>query len=110
MDAPERLALLVLADAVELEPGKAAKEETASARRLAAGVGEEPLDVDEPRVDEERLGPRELDLDALQRELVEGLAVLGIREPQVTVAVVEEFERPASGKLRRFVPLVTAGT
>jgi len=50
-----------------------------------------------------------LDLEALRHELVEALAALGIRDPQVTFAVVGELERPASGKLRRFVPLVAAG-
>jgi phenylacetate-CoA ligase len=47
-----------------------------------------------------------LDTDAVSRELVEGLAELGVARPQVSVAEVQEIERTGStGKLRRFVPL-----
>ena len=47
-----------------------------------------------------------LDTESLRGELLEGLAALGLAQPQVTVAAVEEIERAEStGKLRRFVPL-----
>jgi phenylacetate-CoA ligase len=47
-----------------------------------------------------------LNCDALRRELVEGLATLGITAPQVRIDAVDEIERAGStGKLRRFVPL-----
>ena len=56
---PQRLALLVLAHAVQLEPGRAAHEELPAAGRPAAGVGEERVELDEPRIDEQRAGPGE---------------------------------------------------
>ncbi|MDQ1422776.1 MAG: hypothetical protein QOD72_274 [Acidimicrobiaceae bacterium] len=49
----------------------------------------------------------DFDTEALRRELTEGLAALGVNAPQVTLAVVNEIERAqATGKLRRFIPLV----
>jgi hypothetical protein len=33
---------------------------------------------------------------------------LGVREPVVTVRVVDRLERQQTGKMRRFVPLTTA--
>jgi phenylacetate-CoA ligase len=46
-----------------------------------------------------------LDVGALRRELVEGLAALGVDRPEVTITAVEEIERAGTGKVRRFVPL-----
>ena len=47
-----------------------------------------------------------LDTGALSRELVKALTELGVVNPQVSVAEVEEIERTGStGKLRRFIPL-----
>ena len=47
-----------------------------------------------------------LDIDTLRVALEQGLTAAGVREPQVGVAVMEsEFERQATGKLKRFFPL-----
>jgi phenylacetate-coenzyme A ligase PaaK-like adenylate-forming protein len=47
-----------------------------------------------------------IDVDALTRELVDGLAALGLRAPDVRVSVVDTIARPSNaGKLRTFVPL-----
>ena len=47
-----------------------------------------------------------LDCDALRRELVLGLATLGVAHPQVRFDAVDEIERAGStGTLRRCVPL-----
>jgi phenylacetate-coenzyme A ligase PaaK-like adenylate-forming protein len=47
-----------------------------------------------------------LDTESLRRELLQGLAALGLAEPQVSVSDLEGIERAeSSGKLRRFVPL-----
>jgi phenylacetate-coenzyme A ligase PaaK-like adenylate-forming protein len=46
-----------------------------------------------------------VDLVALADDLRAGLAGLGLAGPEITVAPVDRIERPASGKLRRFVPL-----
>ena len=48
----------------------------------------------------------DLDIEALRRELVEGVAALGVDSPHVTITVVDEIERARStGKFRRFIPL-----
>ena len=47
----------------------------------------------------------EIESDAIGRELERELAQLGVREPLVSVEVVERFERESSGKLRRFFPI-----
>ena len=70
MHAPQRLSLLVVAHAVEVEAGRPAEQEPASFERARAGVGEERVEVDEPRVDEHRLACRERDLDPLEPERV----------------------------------------
>jgi len=44
------------------------------------------------------------DLPALQAELTEGLARLGLDRPEVSVHAVDQVDRQATGKLRRFVP------
>ena len=68
MNSAERLPLLVLADGVELEPGRAAHEQPAAARRAGARVREEALEIDEAGIDEQRLTPRKRHLDALEPE------------------------------------------
>lgn len=42
---------------------------------------------------------------ALEAEIAEGLARLGLDRPEVTVKRVDQLERQYSGKLKRFVPL-----
>ena len=50
------------------------------------------------------------DADGLRKELVEGLAALGVVSPRVSILVVDELERAQStGKLRRFIPLAVDG-
>jgi phenylacetate-CoA ligase len=52
-----------------------------------------------------------LDTDALSRELVTALTQLGVAQPQVSVAEVQEIQRTGStGKLRRFIPLAPSQT
>jgi hypothetical protein len=70
VDAPERLALLVLAHAVEVEARRAAQQEPAALRRARPCIGEEPVHVDQTGVDEDRGGSWELDRDALEAERV----------------------------------------
>lgn len=49
----------------------------------------------------------DLDTEALRRELIAGLAALGVNSAHVTVAAANEIERNQStGKLRRFIPLI----
>jgi phenylacetate-CoA ligase len=49
-----------------------------------------------------------IDTDALTRELMDGLAALGLRGPDVRVSLVEAIPRPGeAGKLRTFVPLTS---
>ncbi len=48
------------------------------------------------------------DTAALTRELVAGLAALGLRTPTVQVSVVDDISRSGNaGKLRTFVPLIS---
>ncbi len=47
----------------------------------------------------------DFDLDALRRDLVSGLAQVGLHDPRVVLTPVERIPRQASGKLQRFVPL-----
>jgi hypothetical protein len=47
-----------------------------------------------------------IDVDGLTRELVDGLAALGLLTPAVRVSLVEAIPRPGNaGKVRTFVPL-----
>ena len=55
MDAPQGLALLVVADAVQLESARRPQQEPTAVVRAGAAVEEEPLELDEPRIDDERL-------------------------------------------------------
>lgn len=46
------------------------------------------------------------DLEPIRREIADGLASLGLPEPEVSIALVASLARmPASGKLRHFIPL-----
>lgn len=47
-------------------------------------------------------------LDDLRREVVSALTKLGLEHPEVAIRPVEELERGATGKLKRFVPLLPA--
>ncbi len=64
----KRLALLVLAHAVQIEAGSPAEQHPAAALAQAGILREEALEVDEPRVDEERRLASELGLGAGQPE------------------------------------------
>jgi phenylacetate-CoA ligase len=47
-----------------------------------------------------------IDTEALTRELRDGLSALGLRTPEVRVALVDDIPRPGNaGKLRTFLPL-----
>lgn len=49
-----------------------------------------------------------IDIDALAREIEVGLAAVGVPDAVVTITTADRLERlPATGKLRRFVPLAT---
>ena len=54
MDAPQRLALLVVADAVEVEADRPPQQKPPAVLGAGAAVEEEPLELDEARVDDER--------------------------------------------------------
>jgi phenylacetate-coenzyme A ligase PaaK-like adenylate-forming protein len=48
----------------------------------------------------------EFDMEALRGELANGLAALGVVNPQVNITAVPEIERnPSTGKLRHFIPI-----
>jgi len=46
----------------------------------------------------------EVDLEDLRRDLVAGLARVGLADPQVVLTPVDHIDLQASGKLKRFVP------
>ncbi len=46
-----------------------------------------------------------LDTAALAADIATGLAGVGVPDPQVDIEVADRLPRPASGKLKRFVPL-----
>jgi len=50
----------------------------------------------------------EVDLAALRSEIAAGLAKVGLVDPEVVLIPVEHLDRQSSGKLKRFVPLVSA--
>jgi hypothetical protein len=51
-----------------------------------------------------------VDTGSLAGSLAEALATAGLRDPTVTVRIVDHLQRnPETGKLRRFMPLHTAG-
>ena len=63
--------MLVLPHAVQLEAARPAEQEPAAVGRVGAGLGEQALELDEPRVDEERAASSfERHLRALQPEWV----------------------------------------
>ena len=49
----------------------------------------------------------DVDVPRLRSEIAKGLAVLGLEEPDLSIAHVDHFERQATGKLKRFFPLPT---
>jgi phenylacetate-CoA ligase len=49
----------------------------------------------------------EVDLPALRAEIAAGLAKVGLADPEVVLIPVEHLDRQSSGKLKRFVPLVS---
>jgi phenylacetate-coenzyme A ligase PaaK-like adenylate-forming protein len=46
-----------------------------------------------------------VDLDSLRETLRRELRAIGISAPEVAIGLVPSFERQATGKLKRFVPL-----
>jgi hypothetical protein len=47
-----------------------------------------------------------LEIEALRRELIQGLEALGLAQAQVSITDVREIQRGEStGKIQRFVPL-----
>ena len=46
-----------------------------------------------------------IDSGSLRTALEEELAALGLKQPEVTISVVDRFDRQQTGKLKRFVPL-----
>lgn len=55
------------------------------------------------------LATTKIDCDMIQKVITEKLIVLGIKKPRVTCSLVENFQYPPSGKLRRFIPLSSLG-
>jgi hypothetical protein len=51
----------------------------------------------------------DVDIPGLRRKIIEELAQLGLKDPEVSVTPVERLERQAIGKLKRFFPLVKEG-
>ena len=48
-----------------------------------------------------------IDSSSLRTALEQELAALGLKQPEVTISLVDRFDRQQTGKLRRFVPLPT---
>ncbi len=67
---PQRLSLLVLTDGVEVEARWAAQQQTPPVLRVGAALREEPVECDEPRVDEQRAARGQVDLDPREPERV----------------------------------------
>ncbi len=65
---PQRLALLVLAHRVEVEPRRTPQQQPAAVLRVRPALGEEPIERDEPRIDEQRAARDEIDLGVRQPE------------------------------------------
>jgi phenylacetate-coenzyme A ligase PaaK-like adenylate-forming protein len=49
----------------------------------------------------------DVDLDSLRQTLIRELRAVGISAPEVSIRIVSDFERQATGKLKRFVPLAS---
>ena len=69
----------------------------------AQGVVEYRVTQTEPGAHVEVRG--EANLEDLRRQLVEALKNLGLRTPKISISPAGDFERQATGKIRRFVPL-----
>jgi phenylacetate-coenzyme A ligase PaaK-like adenylate-forming protein len=52
----------------------------------------------------------EVDLSRLQGQLAGDLVRLGLHEPEITICRVEQLQRQATGKLKRFMPLAGRST
>jgi len=50
----------------------------------------------------------DVDIAGLRRKIIQELAQLGLRDPEVSITPVERLERQAIGKLKRFFPLPPA--
>jgi phenylacetate-CoA ligase len=47
----------------------------------------------------------DVDVPRLRSQIVQGLLALGLEEPDLSIVQVDAFQRQASGKLKRFLPL-----
>ena len=111
MDAAERLPLLVVAHAVEVEAGRPPHQEPAPLGGARSGFREQPVHVDEPRIDEDRRARRKLDRGPLEPERVldHDLGLLGriapARNPPKDVAAA----KAAVAADERGLPLAETG-
>src|SRR5207248_9151913 len=83
------LPLRVLADGMEVEAAGPAEQQPLAVGRLRARVGEDAVEVDEPRVDEERTARAEIHLRALEAE---GILEHRTREPVRVAAARDGLE------------------
>ena len=82
MHLAQRLAVLVLAHAVQLEAARPAEQQPAAVEEVGARLGEDAVELDETRVDENRPAGSELDLGALETErILDHRARLRVRVP-----------------------------
>ncbi len=96
VDATKGLALLVLPDGVEVEPGLAAQEQSAPVSAVAARVAEERVQVDEPRVNGDRGSRRaQGQLDRLEPQVVAERDP-GVRELEAATREPTEVDDPAA--------------
>ena len=80
--APQRLALGVLADGVEVEPGRSPQEQPAAGAAEPPRVAEEPLQLDESRMHRDRRARRvDGERDRVEPEVVPDHE-LGVRDPE----------------------------
>src|SRR5205814_1262979 len=66
----QRLAVLVLAHAVQLEAARPTQEQLPAVDRVRARLGEQAVELDEARIDEKRPAARQLHLRPLEAERV----------------------------------------
>ena len=88
-------------EGVDIHPHVVRSAMVKSPETLDYRVRQTPLGID---VDALAVVP--VDRDRLADHLVEALAGAGLKDPVVTVRIVDHLERlPETGKIRRFVPL-----
>ena len=103
----QRLALLVLAHRVQVEARRPPQQQPPSVLRVRAALGEEPVERDEPRIDEQGAAGGEIDLRVRQPEGVVDHRLRLLDHVAPSRHPLEHVRAPvgAEGSLERRVPL-----